>query len=54
MADQDNGSVAVQQILNRRQRCPDSGVVANLFAVKGYVEIDADEDALSMDVSVLV
>src|SRR3970282_537086 len=47
VAGQDDLRAVVQEMLDRRDGCPDPGVIRDLAVLEGDVEVDAHEDALA-------
>mmetsp|Transcript_46494 Transcript_46494/g.97282 ORF Transcript_46494/g.97282 Transcript_46494/m.97282 type:complete len:226 (-) Transcript_46494:15-692(-) len=45
-----NTGTVVQKILDGRNRCTDAGVVSDLLAIKGHVEVAANEDLLALEI----
>ena len=41
---------SVKQVLNRRQSCPDAGIVAHFAIMQGHVEIDPHQRSLAANV----
>ena len=52
MAGEDDGRAAVQRVRDRRQRRLDARVVLDLAVGERDVEIDANEDALALEIQV--
>ena len=52
MAREHDRAPVIERVLNRRQRLADPRVVADATRFEGHVEIDADEDALALEVEI--
>ena len=53
MAGEDDGGAAIERVSNRRQRRRDPRVVGDPAVLQRNVEVDANEDALALEVEVL-
>jgi hypothetical protein len=52
-ADDDGRCAAIEEALNRRNRCSDPKVIGDLTLVEGDVEVGAYQDALARDIEVI-
>jgi hypothetical protein len=52
MAGEHDGRAMVDRVLDGRQRRADPGVVANHPVLQRHVEVDADEDALALEIQI--